>query len=318
MAGRRKFERPVKIPVRYLASLPERAGRASAALVGGVTYEFSETVLPDFVRRSKLYEATVARLLRIMVELVGDVRGVYPNAPMTVEELTVRKAAGNVVELASVLVAGWSPLWLLAGVADAIGGSKAYLRALVAELEQAGLLRPGTDVSSVEDLLSRLEGTSGVLADAVDVPPLNVSELRASLRALRSQAVDLPSPEGLASIFSSLQAAARDEGRSLLEVSTLIGLGAARAGIRLGDAHVFEYYRRALHSIAEEGLFTFLRRISSPYLERAGQHFDPTTPTYTERLLRLVEHRARRSAPRESEPAIPTPIARADSPSESG
>ncbi len=318
MARGWKFKSPAKIPVRYLASLPERAGRASAALVGGATYEVSQMVLPDFVRRSKLYEATVARLLRITVELVGDVRSVYPNAPMSVEELTVRKAAGNVVELASVLVAGWSPLWLLAGAADAIGGSKAYLRALVAELEQAGLLRKGTDVSSVEDVLSRLEGTADVLADTVDVPPLNVSELRASLQALRSQAVDLPSPEGLASLFSSLQAAARDEGRSLLEVSTLIGLGAARAGIRLGDAYVFEYYRRALHTIAEEGLFTFLRRISSPYLERAGQHLDPVSPTYTERLLRLLDQRARRSAPHKSEPAMPPPIARVESPSKSG
>ena len=307
----------MKIPTRYLASLPERAGRAGAALLGGAVYELSETALPEFVRRSKLYEATVARLLRITIELLGDVHGVYPDTPMTVQELTLRKAAGNVVEFASVVVAGWSPLWLLAGAADAIGGSKVYLRALVEELERIGLLQPDTDISSFEELLSRLEGTSGVLADAVDVPPLNVNDLRASWRALQSQATDLPSPEGLASIFAGLQEAARREGRSLLEVSTLVGLGAARAGIRIGDVYVFDYYRRALRSIAEEGLLTFLRRISSPYLERAGKHFDPAAPTYTERLLGLLDRRrARQSLPAQlgpgGEAATPSPLAQAE------
>lgn len=311
----------MKIPTRYLASLPERAGRAGAALLGGAVYQLSETALPEFVRRSKLYEATVARLLRITIELLGDVHGVYPDNPMTVQELTIRKAAGNVVEFASVVVAGWSPLWLLAGASDAIGGSKVYLRALVEELERIGLLLPHTDISSFEELLSRLEETSGVLADAVDVPPLNVNDLRASWRALQSQATDLPSPEGLASIFAGLQEAARQEGRSLLEVSTLVGLGAARAGIRLGDVYVFDYYRRALRSIAEEGLLAFLRRISSPYLERAGKHFDPAAPTYTERLLELLDRRrARPSPPAPLEPggeaAAPSPIVQAEGASE--
>ena len=47
-----------------------------------------------------------------------------------------------------------------------------------------------------------------------------------------------------------------------------------------------EYYRRALQKIAEEGLLSFLRRTSTPYLTRAGSHFDPRSSTYSERLLR--------------------------------
>ena len=284
-------------------------------MIGGAAYELSRAALPDVVRRSKLYEATIARVLRIAVELLGDVRGVYPDAPMTVEELTVRKAAGNVVELASFLVAGWSPLWLLASVADIIGGSKVYLHALMAELERVGVLQPGTDVTSVDELLSRLEGTSDVLADVIDVPPLSVRELRASIEALRGHATGFPSPDSLAALFASLQATARTEGRSLLEVSTLIGLGAARAGVRLGDAYLFEYYRQALRNISEEGLLAFVHRISRPYVERAGRHFDPTAPTYTERLFRLIAGRLQgRARSREegqegqpgSSPLVPT------------
>ena len=39
-------------------------------------------------------------------------------------ELLVRKTAGNVVELSSFLAVGWSPLWLLAGASDLVGGTK--------------------------------------------------------------------------------------------------------------------------------------------------------------------------------------------------
>jgi hypothetical protein len=53
----------------YLASLPERTARAGAALMGGFVYEASEVVLPVAVRRSRLYQAIVGRLLRIMIEL---------------------------------------------------------------------------------------------------------------------------------------------------------------------------------------------------------------------------------------------------------
>jgi hypothetical protein len=117
----------------YLASLPERTARAGAALAGGLVYEASEVVLPGAVRRSRLYQAIVGRLLRITIELVGGVEGVYPSEEMQARELLVRKTAGNAVELASFLAVGWSPGWLLAGASNLVGGSKADLRALVAE-----------------------------------------------------------------------------------------------------------------------------------------------------------------------------------------
>jgi hypothetical protein len=97
----------------YLASLPERTARAGAALAGGFVYEASEVVLPDAVRRSKLYQAIVGRLLRIMIELVGGVEGVLSTEEMPARELLVRKTAGNVVEISSFLAVGWSPVWLL-------------------------------------------------------------------------------------------------------------------------------------------------------------------------------------------------------------
>jgi hypothetical protein len=270
----------------YLASLPEQTTRAGAALTGGLVYEASEVVLPVAIRRSMLYQAIVGRLLRITVELVGGVRGVYPAQEMPVRELLVRKTAGNVVELSSFLAVGWSPVWLLAGASDLVGGTKVYLQALVTELRDAGVLAPEVDVTSFEELLSVLEGTSGVLADTVDVPPLNITSVRTSWQELRRQATDLPDAADLERIYAELQLAARQEDRSILEISSMVALGAVRAGVRLGNVHIFDYYRGALRTIVEEDLRSFVRRTSTPYLTRAGSHFDPRSSTYSERLLR--------------------------------
>jgi hypothetical protein len=275
----------------YLASLPERTARAGAALTGGLVYEASEVMLPLAVRRSRLYQAIVGRLLRITIELVGGVEGVYPAQEMPVRELLVRKTAGNVVELSSFLAVGWSPVWLLAAASDLVGGSKVYLRALVTELRDAGVFVADPDVESFEELLTVLEGTSGVLADTVDVPPLNVASVRASWRELQRQVADLPDAADLENIFAGLQLAARQENRSVMEISSMVALGAVRTGVSLGNVHIFDYYRRALRTIVEEGLLTFLRRTSVPYLTRAASHFDPRSSTYSERLLRRLADR---------------------------
>src|SRR5215211_7934773 len=270
----------------YLVSLPERTARAGAALAGGSVYEASEVALPVAVRRSRFYQAVVGRLLRIMIEGVGGVEGVYPTQEMPVRELLVRKTAGNVVEVSSFLAVGWSPVWLLAGASDLVGGTKVYLRALVTELRDAGVLAPDSDVASFEELLTALEDTSGLLADTVDVPPLNITSMRTSWQELQRQAADLPDAASLEKIYAGLQLAARQEDRSILEISSMVALGAVRTGVKLGNVHIFDYYRHALRTIVEEGLPSFLRRTSTPYLARAGSHFDPRSSTYSERLLR--------------------------------
>jgi hypothetical protein len=282
---------------RYLLTLPERATRTLAVLLGGMLVELSRVALPDFVRRSKLYEATVARMLRLVVELVGGVEGVYAAEAIPAGDLLARKTAGNVVELASFLAVGWSPLWLLAAAADLAGGSKVYLRALESELKRVRLLPPEADVSSVEELLARVETTSGVLADTIDVPPVRPSDLRASWEALRRQATDPLHADRLAALAGELQRVARREGRPVQELAAALSIGAARAGLRLGSTYVVDYYRQALHTVAAEGLDVYLRRITAPYARSLAGHLDPSRRTHTERILlagRRLGRRARR------------------------
>jgi len=270
----------------YLLSLPERTVRALAAGLGGALYQGSLVALPGWLRRSRLYQATVERLLRIAVELVGGVEGVFPPEGISIGELAKRKAAGNAVELVAFAAVGWSPVWLLAAAADVMGGSQVYLRALVADLQSEGALPPDLPIASVEELLTALEQTLGQAADTVDMPPLNVRDMRASWVALRDKAALLPDAQGLARIYGELQAVARREGTSIYAASSQIARGALRAGLAMGNAHVFAYYRQALEEIATEGWSAYVARVSRPYGRAILRRFDPENPSLTERLLR--------------------------------
>jgi hypothetical protein len=276
------------LPKGYITSLPERSARALVAMGGGLVYEATTHLLPAGVRRSRLYQATVERLLRILVEGVGGVQGVFSAEELPLNDLVVRKAAGNAVELASFLAVGWSPVWMLAAVSDISGGTRHYLQTLVAELESAGMLPAGTRIDSFQDLLTALEGTSGTLADSIDLIPTSLDDLRAAWERLRQHSAELPDATELSALFAELQTAAAREGRSVLEISALVALGAARAGLKLGQIHIFDFYRDTLQSIADEGLARYTRRLSAPYLAGAINHMDAQRDTYTQRVLRRV------------------------------
>jgi hypothetical protein len=269
-------------------SLPERTLRAAAAGLGGLLYEATQVLLPGWVRRSRLYRAIVGGTLRITVELVGGATGVMPRDEITARELATRKAAGTGIEMAGLVFVGWSPLWLFAAAADLTGGTRTYLQALVSELRRDGLLPEKADIASVEELLDTLEGTSGLVAESLDVPPLNVTDMRNSWQHLRRQATALPDADRLADLYAGLKQVTRQEGRSLRSISSLIAAGAVRAGIQIGQVHVFDYYEGALRTIAGEGMGVYARRVSRPYLAVAKGHFDPGTSTFTERLLRRI------------------------------
>jgi hypothetical protein len=269
----------------YVLSMPERLLRAVAVLGGGLFYETTEILLPGWLRRSRFYQGLVVGTLRIAIELVGGLSGVLPSDEMDLGEFTMRKAAGTGIEMAGILTFGWSPIWLFAVVADLSGGTRTYLQALVIELKDDGLLAEDADISSVEELLDALEGSSGIVAEALDVPPLNVDDMRSSWNEMRRHASELPNADRLASIYNELQETAEREDRSLQFMSSMIAAGALRAGVDLGQTHIFDYYQDALRTINSEGLPFYSRRVTRPYLVAAKSHFDPESISYTERLF---------------------------------
>jgi hypothetical protein len=93
------------------------------------------------------------------VEYVGGVEGRFPSE-MWAPELIKRKVAGNVVEAGCVFTVGFSPLWFLAAASDVTNGTRVYLDAFVKELKRAGVLPESTEVSTVSDLLTVMDGAS--------------------------------------------------------------------------------------------------------------------------------------------------------------
>jgi hypothetical protein len=284
---------------RFYASIPERAVRVGAAGIGGTLHETFELTLPRVVRRSRFYEATAKNLLRIAIELVGGVEGSPTVDPGTGPgEIAKRKGAGNVIELSSIAAFGFSPLWLLAAASDLTRGSRVYLTALTQELKEAGVIAEDVDAGSVDELLGVLERTSGGSARLIDIPPLELRELRASLAELRSHADSLPSTDELAALFAALRWTAAAENRSLLEVSSGVGLAFLTSAQKVSGVHIVAPYREDWQPVRDEGFAAYASRVGRPYRRAISRHFDAHQPSRTERLLERFEAwRARRRRP---------------------
>ena len=272
----------------YVVSLPERLVRSTAASGGGLLLEATDHILPPPVRDAKIYQCLIARPLRITVGAVGGVSGRFPMQDISGQELIQRKVAGNFVEAFSVFTVGFSPLWFLAVASDVTGGTRIYLDAFVKELKKAKVLPDGADISSVDDLLAVLDRTVGQAADAIDIPPTAISDMRESVELLRENVELIPGPQRLAELFSELNVAAKEQRRSPLVVSTLVAAGALQAGMKLGNAHVLAFYAEALKAIRDEGVSAYLGRISQPYLDAATGHMARGRRTHTRRAIRKV------------------------------
>ena len=283
----------------FVVSLPERLVRSLVGTVAGLIHESAQFVLPRFVRRSRLYEASAKNLLRISIELVGGVEATSatadPAAPAA-KELAIRKGAGNVVELGSIAAFGFSPLWLLAAASDIARGSRVYLEALTAELKAAGVLSPQAEFGSIDELLGALEGSSGTAARLIDIPPVELAELRRSVTELREHAEELPSPDELAALYRGLREEARRERRSLLEVSQGIGLAFLLSAGKVSREHLLVPYREDWKPLRDEGFGAYARRVSAPYGRAIEGHLDPERETWTERGLERVSRRVRHGA----------------------
>jgi hypothetical protein len=293
---------------RFVASIPERVVRSAAAVLGGALHETGALVLPRFVRRSRFYEATAKNLLRVAIEGVGGVKRASPAASprdstrpqegvraelpstdhLTARELAKRKGAGNVVELSSIAAFGFSPLWLLAAASDLLRGSRVYLNALVSELKRTGVVADDAEFGSVEELLSALERGTGRTARMIDIPPLELAELRASVDELRADAGALPSPDEVAAAYRGLVRTAERERRPLLEVSTGVGMAFLTSARHVGREHVVVPYREDWRPLRREGFAAYARRVAAPYARAAASHFDAERPTWTERLIGRV------------------------------
>ena len=292
----------------YLLSLPERLLRSGLGLGAGVAREIGEVVLPDGVRRSRLYQNLVDTTLRFLIEQVGGVEGAYPQDEPLPDDFLKRRTAGNVIEALGIVAFRASPVWVLAALADVCGIGRQLIPEIAASLKEQKLLDESTQFASVDQILDGLEQTSSRLAETINTPPLDVATLRQEWHALRDEArtlapSSLPSRETIGSVWAQLRAEAARQERSIFETSSMMAVsavkalpesarwlsasavvGASKTGQIVATA-LLDHYRTTLDDIREVGFATFAARQLGPYVRAAVSQFSPDRVTLTERFL---------------------------------
>ena len=292
----------------YLLSLPERLLRSGLGLGAGVAREIGEVVLPDGVRRSRLYQNLVDTTLRFLIEQVGGVEGAYPQDEPLPDDFLKRRTAGNVIEALGIVAFRASPVWVLAALADVCGIGRQLIPEIAASLKEQKLLDESTQFTSVDQILDGLEQTSSRLAETINTPPLDVATLRQEWHALRDEArtlapSSLPSRETIGSVWAQLRAEAARQERSIFETSSMMAVsavkalpesarwlsasavvGASKTGQIVATA-LLDHYRTTLDDIREVGFATFAARQLGPYVRAAVSQFSPDRVTLTERFL---------------------------------
>ncbi len=270
---------------RFLVSLPERILRSLVALAGGAVHETAQLVLPRLVRRSRFYEATAKNLLRVAIELVGRVEGSPTVEETAPKELALRKGAGNVVELGSIAAFGFSPLWLLAGASDIARGSRVYLEELVGELKQADVLGDQVRDRVGRRAARRARARRGPNGAPDRHPAARARRVADVARRTAGRGRLAADSAGARSLFRALQDEARRENRTLLEVSSGLGLAFLTSARNVGREQLVVPWVEDWEPLRREGFGDYARRVSSPYRNAVTGHFDPARETHTERAL---------------------------------
>ncbi|HRX79036.1 MAG TPA: hypothetical protein P5307_08230 [Pirellulaceae bacterium] len=290
----------------YGLSLPERALRATSAIVGGTLTESAALLVPQAFRSSKSYEVFVQQMLNLMVQDVGgiEVPDAEKSASDKVESFVARKAVGSFLDLAGMATLHLSPLTVLAIVSDVAYGSQSYLKELSAELKKAGIIDEETTIDHAADLLDAIRNTSTSTANAFDLPPLSVEGLRETIEQTRRavQGIDptkvIPEAE-MRQIWTQMHEVASRQDVGLLDVSSTMTLFAIDKVGRVGqgalssvtvagnmfDRHIFDHYRQGLTEIQKKGLYATLATASQPYIRAVWTNFSSERETITEDLF---------------------------------
>ncbi len=309
----------------YGLSLPERAIRGTAGVVGGALRESAAALIPQTFRNARTYQIFVGQMLDFLAEDVGGVARPSQSEDARVENYVARKTVGNFIEMASLATIHVSPMLLLAIVSDIAYGSKAYLRELAEELEAQGVITDAAAINQVDDLLDAAASASDETATAFDTPPLSVEGLRETVRQTRDQLRGMSpgqvlSEDEIKQLWERMRSIAQRENTSPLAISGALTLGSLDKFAKIGsgaltsvrvagtllDGVVLDHYRTVLADIDEKGLYPTLAASSRPYAEALWHNFSADRQTVTESFLTSgVAEKALGKAKRWLKSAIP-------------
>ena len=296
-------------------SLPERAVRSTAAMVGGAIDQSANLLVPQAFRDSKTYNTFVKQMLDVVA---NDVGGVGAGDSKTdgaevvsgedieedVEGYVAKKAVSTFIDLAGMATIHVSPLTVLAIVSDVAYGSKTYLDELTQELIKEGVIDDQSVINNATDLLDAIGSASSQTADALDTPPLSVDGLRETILQTQSAVANIdpalliPQSE-IESLWDDMQGMATREGVNVFEISSAMtmytleqvntvskgALTTIRVTGDLLDRHFFDHYRKGLEEINQQGIYAMVAQTSQPYLDAVWYNFAHDRPTITEDIV---------------------------------
>ena len=242
----------------YGLSLPERAVRGTAALVGGAINESAALLVPQAFRDSTTYSKFVQEMLDMLNKDVGGVRLPVEDAAAHVRgdsddpaedvaeedvaeedvaeedvaeedvaDYVAKKAVGTFIDLAGMATFHLSPMTMLAIVSDLAYGSQAYLEELAVELKKEGVIGEESTISSTAELLEVISKASAQTTASLDTPPLSVEGLRETIADTQSHLgkIDptkvMPQAE-LHRLWEDMHEMANQNDASLLEISSTL------------------------------------------------------------------------------------------------
>lgn len=292
----------------YILSLPERAIRSTAALVGGTSLLLTQTLLPEAVRNATTYQITIGDLQKFLITRIGEVNLESHEPGMRLTDAYVRKKiVGSSLEAIGLFTIRFSPVWIFAIIGDAAGGSKVFFNRLVQNLKENEVIDQTSDPQNLNDLFDAIQAASHRSARAIDTPPLTSEELATvsgELAGSYGRLLSTGQPlllDRFEAISNRMEQLASDEGVSVEKVAGIMTVQAAsisRASLGTGAAlgktgsdlfveQILDSYARTLDEISRTGLNNFLSDNLLPYFQAAVGHLDPDKSTWTESFLSL-------------------------------
>lgn len=295
----------------YGLSLPERAVRSSAAMIGGVINESATLLVPQAFRDSTTYRKFVQSMMDMVNEDVGGVKKKTAEgsedaegSSSRVENYVAKKTVGTFLDLAGMATLHLSPITLLAITSDIAYGSTTYLKELSDELKKEGVIAEDSTIGNTAELLEAVAKASAETTDQLDTPPLSVEGLRDTIQQTRERLAEidptqiLPQSE-IKQMWDDMQSLADREHVNLFEISSAMtmyslnqvttatkgALTTVRVTGNLLDQHIFDHYWQGAAKIGREGIYTVAAESGQPYLDALWYNFSTDRPTVTEDII---------------------------------
>lgn len=287
----------------WLLSVPERLIRWLAGLIGGFLRALT-WLLPRPIREGRFFKTAVERQIKMLTDDVGQAE-LYKDAdqPTLDAKTAARMGVGGAVDNLLVLTLHASPVWLLLAATDVCKGAQTFVSELGQELKDAGVMKEGSRLDNVDDVLAGLSKLSERMADTVDMPPISLSDMKDTVAGLREEIGDVAGStlnvadvEGL---IDDVRTTAAEADRSLLQTTAAVATGALETtgnvivGAAVGTTATLRFvgrnvgdvlgdYGRSVRRMRRLGFYGSLRKLLRPQTRSSTRLFAYAFLSYTE------------------------------------